>query len=503
VQEARCKWMQSREICERIVITGRLILETPAHFGGDGGITMVDMPLHRDPLTDRAVLTGASLAGALRNYLREREMGYRADGKKGSLEATLFGFQKDDEGEQSWLIVSDVLAEENPFPMGDVANGKFVVEAVHGTRCTGPRLELRDGVAVNAATRVAEDKKRYDWELLAAGAEFPLRLELLVKEGGQEKLLHGLAIALQGLERGEIALGARKNRGFGRCRVTRWEVHHYDLGRPEGLLAWLSGNEGEKVDGPRISELLNVHDADLDRRRLFSLDATFTLDGSLIIKSGSGGADVPDAVHLRSFRLKRHRPVPVLSGTSLAGALRARALRIARTVGAEEKAADLVNGLFGPPGESRAPRASRLAVEETEIVAPLELVVNRVKIDRFTGGAYPAALFSEQPLYGLDGTRVKVKLTIQNPEEEEIGLLLLLLKDLWTGDLPLGGEAGIGRGRLRGLEARLFCKNSGRVEREWLLRETTGNQLIIEGELSNELEKYVRAFVRRMGESEL
>ena len=34
-------------------------------------------------------------------------------------------------------------------------------------------------------------------------------------------------------------------------------------------------------------------------------------------------------------------------------------------------------------------------------------------------------------------------------------MLLLLLKDLWTGDLPLGGESSIGRGRLRGLEAKL------------------------------------------------
>ncbi|OAT86755.1 hypothetical protein A6M21_02770 [Desulfotomaculum copahuensis] len=495
--------MHSREIRERIVITGRLVLETPAHFGGDGGITMVDMPLHRDSLTGRAVLTGASLAGALRNYLREREQGYRADGKKGSLENTLLGFQKDDEGEQSWLIVSDVLAEENPFPAGDEANGKFTDETAHGNKSAGYQIELRDGVAVNAATRVAEDKKKYDWELLAAGAGFPLRLELLVKEGDREKLLHGLAITLQGLERGEIALGARKNRGFGRCRVNWWEVHHYNLGRPEGLWAWLSGGEGEKAGGPRISELLNVPDADLDRRGLFSLDAIFTLDGSLIIRSGSGGADDPDAVHLRSFRLKRHRPVPVLSGTSLAGALRARALRIARTIGPEENATDLVNGLFGPPGESRAPRAGRLAVEETEIVAPLEQVVNRVKIDRFTGGAFPAALFNEQPLYGLDETRVKVKLTVQNPEEEEIGLLLLLLKDLWTGDLPLGGGAGIGRGRLRGLEARVACINNGRLEKEWLLRETSVNQLIIEGGPPEELEKHVRAFVRRMEENGL
>jgi len=35
------------------------------------------------------------------------------------------------------------------------------------------------------------------------------------------------------------------------------------------------------------------------------------------------------------------------------------------------------------------------------------------------------------------------------------GLLLLLLRDLWTGDLPLGGESSVGRGRLKGRSATL------------------------------------------------
>jgi hypothetical protein len=39
--------------------------------------------------------------------------------------------------------------------------------------------------------------------------------------------------------------------------------------------------------------------------------------------------------------------------------------------------------------------------------------------------------------------------------------LLVLLKDLWTGDLPLGGESGVGRGRLRGLSATLEHTQDG------------------------------------------
>jgi hypothetical protein len=39
-----------------------------------------------------------------------------------------------------------------------------------------------------------------------------------------------------------------------------------------------------------------------------------------------------------------------------------------------------------------------------------------------------------------------------------VGLVLLLLKDLWTGDLPLGGEISVGRGRLKGKQATLTWK---------------------------------------------
>ncbi|MFM7367819.1 MAG: hypothetical protein ACKO2Z_08480, partial [Sphaerospermopsis kisseleviana] len=42
-----------------------------------------------------------------------------------------------------------------------------------------------------------------------------------------------------------------------------------------------------------------------------------------------------------------------------------------------------------------------------------------------------------------------------NQNNAEIGLLLLLIKDLWTSDLAIGGESSIGRGRLQGIKAEI------------------------------------------------
>jgi CRISPR/Cas system CSM-associated protein Csm3 (group 7 of RAMP superfamily) len=444
-----------------------LVLETPTSLGNGEGDSLADMPLALDPLEGRGLLTGTSLAGALRAYLREREWGYWNDGGSRALHNRLFGLQKDDEGEQSWLITFDALSDRSP------------------------NVELRDGVAITPETRTTKDQKRFDFELLEAGTCFLLRVELLVpQDQDREALLEGLGIALQGLENGEIALGARKRRGLGQCRVERWSVMRYNLTTPEGLLGWLN-QSGEAKPGCQIADLLGVK-ADLDQRKFFTLEATFELDGSLLIRSGGGEAGSPDSVHLQSKR--NGRSVPILSGTSLAGALRARAFRIAQTVGTKKKAVAFVDDLFGFCSKDKSV-ATHLTTTETEIVSPLNLVQSRVKIDRFTGGSFPTALFSEQPVWGQQNTTITTRITVQQPTAAQIGLVLLLLKDLWTSDLPLGGEISVGRGRLKGQRAKLNYKCPDASQR-WVITQD-GDQLNIEGDKEH-LEQFVAVFVQEV-----
>ncbi len=462
-------WQTSRKIVERILVCGDLELETPCSLGNGDSDSMVDMPLALDPLDGCALLTGTSIAGALRSYLREREFGYRRDGGPNALHNKLFGRQEDNEGEQSWLIISDAL--------GDVT----------------PHIELRDGVAINSVTRTAEDEKKFDFELLEAGTHFKLCFELLVPKDEREGLLHALAIALHGLENGEIALGARKRRGLGRCRVTKWNVTRYDLTITAGLIDWLNMTESSKT-GTCIAELLEVN-ADLDKRESFSIDSTFGLDGSLLIRSSLGDAGSPDSVHLKSNR--KGMAVPILSGTSLAGALRSRALRIAKTVGINDIAEQFVDDLFGKRVQSSKdkPIASRLITTETEIASPLDLVQSRVRIDRFTGGSFPTALFSEQPVWGKKDTAITIKIDIQQPSEAHIGLMLLLLKDLWTGDLPLGGEISVGRGRLSGQKATLTYRHAA-TSQQWTISQVDRHLHVDRDQ--DLLENFVGAFIKEV-----
>jgi CRISPR/Cas system CSM-associated protein Csm3 (group 7 of RAMP superfamily) len=459
-------WNKSRKIIKRVVIEGQLTLETPTSLGNGETLGPTDMNLLRDPVDPRkALLTGTSIAGALRSYLREIQHGYAEAAPDTSPVISLFGVKREgDDGAQSLLIVDDARSE------APVA------------------VEIRDGVRIDPATGTAKEGAKFDIELLQAGTTFPLRFELLIPEDKDEATLkQALAQALHGLKEGEIPLGARKRRGFGRCHVEGWRVTTYDLTAPDGIVAWLQEDESLKQPFNTISEGLDVTLSETDARHRFALNATFALDGSLLIRADTeSGADVG---HLRSERPGKGR-VPVLPGTSLAGVLRHRALRIANTLAIDDvRGPQLIDKLFGS-SQKGALTASRITVQETVVENVRPLIQTRVKIDRFTGGAYPTALFSEEPVFGGPDSRVQVNLILRNPEDYEVGLLLLLLKDLWTSDLPVGGERSVGRGRLQGIKAHLewLGKNS---KKTWTLRETASG-LEIEGD-REVLETYVGA----------
>jgi CRISPR/Cas system CSM-associated protein Csm3 (group 7 of RAMP superfamily) len=527
-----------REIVERIVVCGTLVLETPASFGNGDADAWTDMPVLMDELDRSPLLTGTSIAGALRNYLRERARGYEQDypvaparrNDKVAEEAfesarkleretaatILFGgYSGDDDGEQSPLVVHDAFGCEDDY-------------------------ELRDGVKIDGQTRTAEEKKKFDMQLLAAGTKFHLRFDLSISQPPEgdlsthrESLLRALAAALDGLARGEITLGARKRRGFGRCRVREWRVRRYDLTTRAGLLAWLvegrdaeqaqwsemGGHVDERKSPSIITALKENFELMADTRQRCTVQATLEVDGSLMVRSGFGESDKgADMVHLHSKRVNEQGEAsakrrPILAGTSWAGVLRSRALQIANTLTMNTDAVtNLIDGMFGPAdieskqkrskreSATKEARASRLEIDDAEIHKGIMLQQTRVKIDRFTGGAFESALFSEQPIFGGTETRLNLKLslrfpvTMQNEQDKqaEIGLLLLLLKDLWTGDLPVGGEVGIGRGRLRGLDAHIQWGS-----KEWELRSTPDSSVQVAAGDVRELESFVEALGKR------
>jgi CRISPR/Cas system CSM-associated protein Csm3 (group 7 of RAMP superfamily) len=449
----------SRKIVKHIIAEGTLILQTPAHFG-TGQQTGTELIILEDALENKPLLPGASIAGALRHYLWEREKGYRnhTEISEKSCAGKLFGTALEEErkrGQQSRVLIDDALGE-----------GKLVI---------------RDGVMIEGDTRTAKDKALFSTQVWERGTSFKLYFELCIYESDKnpQELEQAFATALTALGKGEIPLGARKHRGYGRATVNDWLVHEYNMGKPDDLILWLR-NQAKEKDAKTFLEQAKDF---VDKRQYIRIKATMNLCDSLLIRAGS---DLADSAHLTSDGQ------PVLSGTSLAGSLRGRALRIANSI-PNLQGTKLVDDMFGLHGDTENKdnlTASRVIVEEHLIEnAHFDYIQSRVKIDRFTGGAFDTALFEEQPVFAKDDTRVPIVLEIRFPVDlsdevakekdskkrdkklaqisdeqalvkQEAGLLLLLLKDLWTEDLALGGESNIGRGRLRGKEATIYIKTN-------------------------------------------
>jgi len=454
-----------RNIYKRIIVKGMLILDTPTCLGSGNSDSLTDLALLRDSVDeDKALLTGASIAGALRNYLHEYDPSL-------GLATLLFGANRqDDQGDQS---------------------------------------------------------AKYDFELLSAGTQFPLFFELLIEKKYQDlqkqseyenNLKQGLAIALSGFEKGEIAIGMKKRRGFGRCKVENWQVWEFDLRNSQHRLAWLTfdrelGNEYTVAETLKEGKIEHIFGAvSGDQRDRFTISAKFSLVGSMLIRSGQSlqkdkdgkYSKSPDAVHLKSNRSDKSESI--ISGTSLAGVLRHRAVRIVKTLNpnivipeGKDRQPEIIEKIFGFVAEDEKRKdvlkaqASRLIVEEKVIEKPTELVQPRIAINRFTGGAMHGALFDAQPVFSGE---VELKLELWNPKDKDneykIGLLLLLLKDLWTGDLPIGSESSIGRGRLQGLHADITYQGN-----TWTIQGK--DSLTITPDIAKEtLESYVEKFIKEV-----
>ena len=491
-------YRNARRITHRLYISGDLVLLTPTHFGSGQvrGDALTDMSLLLDEEEQRPLIPGATIAGALRSYLRSHLYGYMepepVQEPKDSPMARLFGPTRTS-GEtesrfQSQLIVDDALGN-------------------------GPTT-LRDGVRIDPRTRTAYSDEsggaKFDVELLEPGTRFQLNFEVLLTEGqGAAKVLPALVTALEGLEKGDIRLGLRKRRGYGRCKVDGWQVRTFGLRDPNQLCAWLESPTVAPIDEAEIAPICSLlaefglqNEPSLqDQRNYFDIRAQFSLKGSsLLVRAGFGEADTgPDMVHLHSVDENGER-VPVVPGTSWAGVLRHRALRIVNTIKGEAKTEQaIVETIFGsmPKDKQKVGTASRLVVDETRVHNGQSLYQTRVRIDRFTGGALETALFEQVPVYGKADTRVDFHVRLLDPRPEEKGLLMLLLKDLWTQDLPVGGEASVGRGRLTGIEAAITEGNNG--QKTTITLRQTDNGLELTSEEQETLQGYVDALWKELG----
>ncbi|MGB9823402.1 RAMP superfamily CRISPR-associated protein, partial [Thermodesulfovibrio sp.] len=297
---------------------------------------------------------------------------------------------------------------------------------------------IRDGVKIDNKKGIAEKGAKFDYEVIEPGAKFKLNIEVNLNGNEDDFKKQMLATMINLLKSEKIRIGAKTNSGFGKIKLVEQSICEFDFSKKQDVFRWLKQDFSNPID-------FNIEPLRLTQRT-FSINADFVIKNSLIIRSYNIEPDMPDTEHIKS------KGKPVLPGTSLKGAIRARAERIVNTL---QKPETIIKDLFGDvEEEKKTAKKGRILIEETVLEGYPEEVQTRIKIDRFTGGTIESALLETKPLFrGKDEKIFNVRMTINDYKEHEAGLMLLVLKDLWTGDLPVGGEKAIGRGVLEGRKA--------------------------------------------------
>ena len=413
------------QILGRITVRGRLHLAAPLLIGeGESGEERNDRDIH--VLCSKAgvpFIPGTSLAGALRSLI-EAENPCAADILFGTMHRT--GGESVRDERQSAVSLYDVELND----------------AVIGSR---------DGVHIDDVTGTAIDAHKYDYEIVESGADGTFYAEILLRRVHQkdEHTLKETLLRLSELLRGGFHVGALTTKGFGRMQLRDMVVDCYDFRRTEDAIAWLSPKRGNAAWHMAYDDAAQTEPPPADGD--FVITADFALTGALIVRDSVDPLAETDGEKSPDARMKTNAAGQnIIPGTSLKGVLRHRAAYILHALGKEPTQAEaFIDRLMG----TTAARG-RFIVEEAVVDAEMH-TQTRSRIDRFTGGTIPSALFSTVPVWReKDGGRsVTLRFGVRQASEQEAGLCVLLLKDLWLGRAAIGGEKSIGRGTLEGLHA--------------------------------------------------
>ena len=149
---------------------------------------------------------------------------------------------------------------------------------------------IRDGVRMERKPGIPADGAKFDVEVLERGTEFLLNFECIIREADNTLGLTELFLAmLYGFQQGDIQLGARTRRGYGRGKVKSWDVYDLRMNNPQHVLAWLQ-------DKPESIKSCHLKPRPLltDQRKYFCIEADLQLRTSLLIRSTSAEPKEPD-----------------------------------------------------------------------------------------------------------------------------------------------------------------------------------------------------------------
>jgi CRISPR/Cas system CSM-associated protein Csm3 (group 7 of RAMP superfamily) len=393
-------------------------------FTEPGGVTVPGRPeqgahllLDTDP-EGRPQLPGTTLAGALREMIREERGEDAAADMFGRLLPPGAGADVDAQASKIWVL------------------GTRPVDSLP--------TEVRASTKISRSSGAAEANTLRTEEMLPPGTRFEvfLRWDDAPAESVRE--------FAERLAAWRPLIGRGVSRGRGRCAVE--DVRHgtLNLSDPDDLLRWLT------MSGPALARAVAAEEAEAPAGAALE-DALLQVTVSIIGPCRVGSGEEPQDQLIPIFRLAG---APVLPGTGLKGLFRSRAEYILRSVGMGPVPCDNQRcgtcwtcQVFGSGGGQDVTSTSvgvrsAVRIPDAAVRDPVEISRTHIAIDRFTGGVLPGALYIMEALEsGSFTVHVERLSALDAGRVGEIrAVFRLVLEDLTDGIIGIGGSVARGYG---------------------------------------------------------
>lgn len=391
--------MPNRPITERKFYALEVSLVSPLNIFGKSGETDSDLLVNGN---GEVFIPGTSIAGAWRDYLDQKEE-----------DNTIFGEARDEAGHMSRIFISDLILHD--------------VE-----------VETRDHVKLDAE-RIAVAGAKFDMEIASKGHGI-LYFSTIERTGDGFPYDDLIQQAIQAMQNGEIRFGAKKNRGFGRVKISNVYTASFNK---NNVKDWLIFEEDEKDLNHYQKHTYEKWVSDQTDDKYLHINIPLKLTGGICIRKYSTVPGDADFEHIHSHG------VPVIPGTSWAGAIRHDAEEILKSLTDQmgidvEKADAFIDRWFGYVNGDNA-QQSRIVIGESVLKDSVNLINMRNRIDRFDNSTEDGALFEER-MNARGNTVLSIMIRKDEGYKAAAGLIGLVLKDIEKGYVSIGGGAAIGRG---------------------------------------------------------
>lgn len=409
----------SNNIIKRIYIAVDVTLASPLSIC-NGLSKNTDNDILKNSLGE-IFIPGTSLAGAMRNYL-----------ENDNNSKSIFGYANGNEGEMSSLFIADTYIDKT-------------------------NISVRDGVGLNK-DKIAIDNQKYDYEIVETG-KGTIRIEVIIRKYDENKdKLKDICKILKGISNGDIRFGYKKNRGLGKLKVTK--VYKWEFDKAS-VKDWLKFNEKTLEEQKHLDNCVwenwqNYNNLEVDKKYI-SISLPLKLTGGISIRKYSTMVYNVNFEHITIQQLyengaKKHN-LPIIPGTSWAGAIRHRAEKILNQLKCSEaKSEQLIKKWFGyvdtdNDDTKNKSCQSMIVIDESILKNSNPLITVRNNVNRFSGATVEGALYKEKAYFGGDTVlKIKVQKDKDGLYKSLIALLYLVMKDIEKGYLSIGGATAIGRG---------------------------------------------------------